>query len=335
MGAVKERSREGLSAYEIKRLEQIAKNEARLTALGIKGAVGRLVEDCDARKREQAQKRSEASRRAAESRRQRLIAGPTRGSERNKGKPKPTYRDDSYYSDFFTASRRAGGGGKRRSAPRDPLAARGGCPDQWPPDQVVLAAVKEAEDIVKSAKAKGGPAWLKVMSPSQVSGGFWMNMPSESRAAFSHLPEKCSIELECEGKRWPTVFLPRGKSGAGLSGGWRGFAIDLEIGTGDVCVFHLTSKRVLTTHIIRHKGERTYGSSGKQKQCDSKASTDTECAEGESHDEHVPEEDTRDGEPVRSWRNWLVSAISGKNTGKGTGEEKPAAGSDPVRAVRL
>ena len=52
MGAVKERSREGLSAYEIKRLEQIAKNEARLTALGIKGAVGRLVEDCDARKRE-------------------------------------------------------------------------------------------------------------------------------------------------------------------------------------------------------------------------------------------------------------------------------------------
>ena len=48
--------------------------------------------------------------------------------------------------------------------------------------------------------------------------------------------ERCRITLECNGEAWEVIWLPR-PSGAGLSGGWRGFAIDQRIALGDAVVF--------------------------------------------------------------------------------------------------
>ena len=76
------------------------------------------------------------------------------------------------------------------------------------------------------------------MQPSHVSGGFWLQFPSE----LVHLlpSSKTMVWLYCptptwgtqyetaDGGRWPCTWLPRSK-GAGLSGGWRGFAIDQQL----------------------------------------------------------------------------------------------------------
>ena len=87
--------------------------------------------------------------------------------------------------------------------------------------------------------------------PSNVSGGFWLQLPS-GLASFMPPAQgaeqlKLQIELRCndalqaasgwtyaldrtpakgEMSSWPAIYLLRGKGGAGLSGGWRGFSID-------------------------------------------------------------------------------------------------------------
>ena len=86
------------------------------------------------------------------------------------------------------------------------------------------------------------PVFVKQMTPSIISGGFWFSLP------WGSLPEeilscvdldapKCTIYLQGEGDvMYPCVWLKR-PTGAGLSGGWRGFAIAHALNTADALVF--------------------------------------------------------------------------------------------------
>ena len=69
-------------------------------------------------------------------------------------------------------------------------------------------------------------SWEKMQSMlgSHVSGGYWLQAPAPMNR---YMPKvKTEFPLEYEGTTWDVVWLPR-KSGAGLSGGWRTFAIDV------------------------------------------------------------------------------------------------------------
>ncbi|GLJ29381.1 hypothetical protein SUGI_0579320 [Cryptomeria japonica] len=54
------------------------------------------------------------------------------------------------------------------------------------------------------------------------------------------------------GKKWRVQYLGD-RSNPGLSGGWKGFAIDNNLEEGDVCVFELEDKKnfTLKVHIYR------------------------------------------------------------------------------------
>ena len=79
----------------------------------------------------------------------------------------------------------------------------------------------------------------KLMLASHVSGGFWLQLPTELGEVLPDiqggvkmmLQEKASMDV------WEVVWLRKGKKGGGLSGGWRGFAIDLELNAGDSVLF--------------------------------------------------------------------------------------------------
>ncbi|CAL5227003.1 g9893 [Coccomyxa viridis] len=128
-------------------------------------------------------------------------------------------------------------------------------------DYAVGKAVDDAE--AKVSEAEDGRAFAKRMEPSNVSGGYWQQLPSEMQRRWP-FKEKIEVELECEDvsrkhsalkkenrlatwqyqrganeKRWTVIWLPRTKTSAGLSGGWRSFAIDQELTPNDCVVWEV------------------------------------------------------------------------------------------------
>jgi hypothetical protein len=84
--------------------------------------------------------------------------------------------------------------------------------------------------------------FIKQLAPSIISGGFWFSLPCASLpdsvvAAVDGSAQKTTIWLEDEeGVHFPCIWLKR-PTGAGLSGGWRGFAIAHALNAGDCLVF--------------------------------------------------------------------------------------------------
>jgi hypothetical protein len=105
----------------------------------------------------------------------------------------------------------------------------------WPETETVDAAVKRAE---KACKATGNATGIKVMLPSHVAGGFWLQLPAEFARALPQPkgPHRMWIQGE-DGVRGDVVWLRRAGNGGGLSGGWRGFAIANMLAVGDVVMF--------------------------------------------------------------------------------------------------
>ncbi|GBF98109.1 hypothetical protein Rsub_10855 [Raphidocelis subcapitata] len=135
------------------------------------------------------------------------------------------------------------------------------------------AAIEAAKARVAALRAEGKVASFKLMSGSQVAGGFWMQLPNDFVANFRHR-EKINLELVSDaapvmddGSRpgfrynkddgrpnvWYAVWLPRPGQGesAGLSGGWRGFAIDQILFPNDTVVFERVSETVIRVHVFR------------------------------------------------------------------------------------
>jgi hypothetical protein len=82
-----------------------------------------------------------------------------------------------------------------------------------------------------------------------MAGGYWLQAPY---GIGDWLPrESCKIILECNGQEWEVVWLVRSGSNGGLSGGWRGFAIDQRLANGDAVVFRKAAGLRLSVTIFR------------------------------------------------------------------------------------
>nr|XP_023912853.1 B3 domain-containing protein At3g19184-like [Quercus suber]POF09983.1 b3 domain-containing protein [Quercus suber] len=157
---------------------------------------------------------------------------PVRRSSRTANKPPPNYKEVPIEPL----------GSLRRSYRRGSLLSR-----FYASDGARQDAIERAEQL-ESDLGSDFPTFLKPMLQSHVSGGFWLGLPVYF--CKEHLPnEDEMITLVDEDEdEFPTKYLAEKN---GLSGGWRGFAIDHELVDGDALVFQLINPTTFKVYIIR------------------------------------------------------------------------------------
>ncbi|KAI8465532.1 MAG: hypothetical protein J3K34DRAFT_487445 [Monoraphidium minutum] len=261
----------GLTDLERDRLKRIEENEKRMAAL-----LGSMDQYTLLKPQ---QKPAAAKKRAAPAPRRVVAAEDKRRSDRIRSLPAPQYHMDDPERSLRTPSTPTPGSLKARRADsvnRTPRGAGGGR-NGWSGElgDCSLAAADAATDaaaaLVAQLTAAGKVASAKLMSYSQVAPGFWLQLPRDFSAAFPYTSPS-DIELACasapvladgtspeftkllDGRPgvWYSRFMPRpGESNAGLSGGWRGFAIDQWLFPKDTVVFEKVDDRHVTVHIFR------------------------------------------------------------------------------------
>ncbi|CAK7329862.1 unnamed protein product [Dovyalis caffra] len=114
-------------------------------------------------------------------------------------------------------------------------------------DEVRVYAIHRAEQIQSSLEAEF-PSFVKPMLQSHVTGGFWLGLPVPfCKTHLPHYDEMITLEDEKE-EESETKYLA-GKTG--LSGGWRGFAIEHDLVDGDALVFQLVNPKRFKVYIVR------------------------------------------------------------------------------------
>ncbi|XP_017245039.1 B3 domain-containing protein At3g19184-like [Daucus carota subsp. sativus] len=108
-------------------------------------------------------------------------------------------------------------------------------------------ALEKAKEL-QSGLASETPSFVKPMLQSHVTGGFWLGLPQHF--CNGHLPKYDEIMtlVDEEGNEWPTKYLDRKN---GLSGGWKGFAVDHDLVDGDALVFQLIKPTKFQVYIVR------------------------------------------------------------------------------------
>ncbi|WZZ69534.1 hypothetical protein YC2023_080904 [Brassica napus] len=102
-------------------------------------------------------------------------------------------------------------------------------------DDARVYAIDRAEALQSSLEPEF-PSFIKPMLQSHVTGGFWLGLPRSF--CQTHLPkydEMITLVDENEDEAVTKYLADKN----GLSGGWRGFAIDHQLVDGDAVVFHL------------------------------------------------------------------------------------------------
>lgn len=123
-----------------------------------------------------------------------------------------------------------------------------------PLDEIKIATYEEraraykAAEKLQSSLQPGNPSFVKSMVRSHVYSCFWLGLPS--RFCEEYLPKTLvGMVLEDEnGAECDAVYI--GKR-AGLSGGWRGFALERKLDDGDALVFELVEPARFKIYIIR------------------------------------------------------------------------------------
>ncbi|KAJ7565188.1 hypothetical protein O6H91_02G052000 [Diphasiastrum complanatum] len=114
----------------------------------------------------------------------------------------------------------------------------------------------ERERTLQAAQSfkSTNPFVVLVIKPSHVYRGFWLALPVKFCRKWLP-PANASITLtDPDGLNWQANWLGNpNRCGAGISGGWRRFALDHGLEEGDVCIFELTNREqiVLKVHIFR------------------------------------------------------------------------------------
>ena len=259
-----------LTAYELDRQERIKANLKRMQQVGLHETM-KEIQVASARQKSHRKPPAMRQKRKA-------LPGEKRASDRNNGRA-PQYNDalPRYAIERSPASHRS------RLSRRLSTGARGDGKEGWNPSkglatkEAEAAAADAAELLLEGFEAGGKHGALKHMTESQVSGGFWSQAPSElsqhitfSEKAYIYMklaagvtrPQSPRFDSEDRGDgvddpHWKVVWLPR-PSGAGFSGGWRGFAIDNELHPNDTCVFEVVpatnpanSADTLVVHVFR------------------------------------------------------------------------------------
>lgn len=152
-----------------------------------------------------------------------------------------------------------------------------------PLEEVKVASYEEKVQALKCAEKlhsnlqSDNPFFIKTMVRSHVYSCFWLGLPT--RFCRDHLP-KSTVDVllvDEEGIEYEALFI--GKR-TGLSGGWRGFALDHKLDDGDALVFELVKPTKFKVYIVRAS------------QCSSEV--DKSGAEkGESEAEETPKSETK------------------------------------------
>ncbi|CAI0558181.1 unnamed protein product [Linum tenue] len=102
-------------------------------------------------------------------------------------------------------------------------------------DEARAEALEKAENLHASLETHY-PSFVKSMLISHVTGGFWLGLPKSF--CKMNLPKRDEVMtlIDEEGNEHPTIYLPRK---TGLSGGWKGFAVDHNLADGDALIFQL------------------------------------------------------------------------------------------------
>ncbi|KAM5582925.1 putative B3 domain-containing protein [Rosa sericea] len=110
------------------------------------------------------------------------------------------------------------------------------------------AAFKAAERLQESLQSEN-PSFVKSMVRSHVYSCFWLGLPSNF--CETHLPKSSDSELILEdedGNEYDAKYIAKR---TGLSGGWRGFALEHKLDDGDALVFELVEPTRFKIHIIK------------------------------------------------------------------------------------
>ncbi|CAD7697905.1 unnamed protein product [Ostreobium quekettii] len=213
------------NAFMAERDRRVAANRKQLAAIGILNAVEGMREAQEAIRAEARRYRSPP--------RPRPLRGPSRssGPPRRSGRvakqPPKRYYDDMALSWPGATPRKRRHVGKSRSSRRGPSDRYAHYGDSYATSQAEDAAEAAATSFAEKCK---NLCSVKVMTPSQVSGGFWMNLPYQFYREVG-VYTKCTSEFRCGDDEcdWEVVWLPHG-GGGGLSGQWREFSIR-QVGT--------------------------------------------------------------------------------------------------------
>ncbi|XP_057789682.1 putative B3 domain-containing protein At5g58280 isoform X2 [Salvia miltiorrhiza] len=126
-----------------------------------------------------------------------------------------------------------------------------------PAEEVKVASYEErarafncAEKLRSNLQTRN-PSFIKSMVRSHVYSCFWLGLPS--RFCEDYLPKSTvGMVLENEqGSEYEALFI--GKR-AGLSGGWRAFALDHKLDDGDALIFELIEPTRFKVYIVRTSG---------------------------------------------------------------------------------
>ncbi|BDA47616.1 probable B3 domain-containing protein At3g19184 at N-terminal half [Coccomyxa sp. Obi] len=245
---------EGLCQYELDRLARIAENKKRMQEMGIFKIADDLAKKCAPKKKPQQPRAKKLY----------VDAGPVRRSDRQQNKAPVNYADDIRLERIERQPRT-----NTRQQRRMPVSSK---VPNFPIQSA--AAIRLATEAAKAKVAElGNRSFYKEMQPSNVSSGYWLQLPVEMGTTWQFPPGTNNIELEChddcrnadgwvyekypgeDRKRWYTVWLVRGGNSCGLSGGWRGFAIDQQLTWNDTVVFEVPAdvpEGQLPTYILIH-----------------------------------------------------------------------------------
>eukprot|EP00775_Hariotina_reticulata_P009790 gene9790-9948_t len=248
---------------------------------------------------------------------------PSRKSDRNAGRERPDYRGQQELAIYVERQPRQPKLRERKvGAGRSGGGSRGAWHDSIPapPDAARHKALAAAEDAVAAIeKEKKHKAYLKVLGPSMVSSGFWLQAPIE---LLDHFHQDLDVTFTCDDETrpaetfkhtqarrqegdlcddaWTVGFLLKKdkksgehKGGVGFSKNWRGFAIDQVWMLWQPWAWDYASSPPENLDKVRFKylGCAEEQDADSDKSCSSHAAAedaDDERADGEGADQHVP-----------------------------------------------
>ncbi|XP_058224958.1 B3 domain-containing protein Os06g0194400-like [Rhododendron vialii] len=216
-------------AYEEIRRQRVEENKKRMEELHLPLLSLSL-------KKQLSPKPSPVKRGTARVIRKELIA--VRRSSRISNQPVPVYKELVTYErpEFPRRYRNMNGNSKRDLSNR-----------VYASDEARDWAISRAEEL-ESGLESDYPTFVKPMTQSHVTGGFWLGLPCYfCRKNLPKRDETVTL-IDEEGEEYPVVYLARKN---GLSGGWKGFAVVHELVDGDAVVFQLIRPTELKVYIIR------------------------------------------------------------------------------------
>ncbi|GLT80689.1 hypothetical protein SLA2020_521140 [Shorea laevis] len=110
-----------------------------------------------------------------------------------------------------------------------------------------VRALKVAEELQNSLQS-GNPSFVKSMVRSHVYSCFWLGLPSKFCEDYLSKTQVDMVLEDENGAKFDAVYI--GKR-AGLSGGWRAFALHHKLDDGDALVFELVDPARFKIFIIR------------------------------------------------------------------------------------